>query len=262
MITKQATTHHDRHTADPRDGELPVQASVELIPLTRGDTIEIATVPLPEDVAGGDPCLADLAGRAAAWVAAAGRTDEPTVSIPLYGTHLVWSPRRAALVGPPQRLPAMREAVVEFATIDAELRDLERGIGEALAGLDDDARLAFEFDEATMPRRRELADRYRRAIAHRKRLAVLAPAVHRPAPQPPTFAGQLGERLRDRTRIVERLEHATERADLAERVYTSCGDRVGEFVSSRRHATLEWVIILLLAAELVVLAVDLLANRR
>lgn len=262
MITKHVTAHHDPRAADPHDGELPVQAAIERLPLVGGDTLEIATIPLPDDVAGGVPGLADLAARAAGWIAAAGRIDEPTVSIPLYGTHLLWSPRRAALLAPPQRLPAMREAVAEFAAIDAELRDLERGIGLALAGLDDDAPLAFEFGEAAMPRRRELADRYRRAIAHRRRLAVVAPAVHRPAPQPPTFAGQLGERLRDRTRIVERLEHATEQADLAERVYTSCGDRASDFLSSRRHATLEWVIILLLAAELVVLAVDLLASGR
>jgi uncharacterized Rmd1/YagE family protein len=36
---------------------------------------------------------------------------------------------------------------------------------------------------------------------------------------------------------------------------------VAEFVSSRRHLTLEWVIILLLAAEVVLITIDLLANR-
>jgi uncharacterized Rmd1/YagE family protein len=71
----------------------------------------------------------------------------------------------------------------------------------------------------------------------------------------------VGERLRDRTRLAERLEHAVERADLVERVYAACGDRIGDFAISRRHSALEWVIILLLAAELVLLCVDLLAGR-
>jgi uncharacterized Rmd1/YagE family protein len=35
---------------------------------------------------------------------------------------------------------------------------------------------------------------------------------------------------------------------------------VAEFVSSRRHAALEWVIILLLAVEIVLITVDLLAT--
>ena len=40
-----------------------------------------------------------------------------------------------------------------------------------------------------------------------------------------------------------------------------CGDRLAEYVSSRRHLTLEWVIILLLAAEVVLITIDLLAAR-
>jgi hypothetical protein len=134
-------------------------------------------------------------------------------------------------------------------------------IAAALEHVDGDALLAFEFDEQSLPRRHEIAGRFQDAISLRRRLAVLAPAVHRPAPQPPTLAGQLGERLRDRTRVVERLDHAVEQADLLERVYSGCGDRVAEFVSSRRHLTLEWVIILLLAAEVVLITIDLLANR-
>ena len=57
------------------------------------------------------------------------------------------------------------------------------------------------------------------------------------------------------------VDVAVEQADLLERVYSGCGDRVAEFVSSRRHLTLEWVIILLLAAEVVLITIDLLANR-
>ena len=89
---------------------------------------------------------------------------------------------------------------------------------------------------------------------------MLAPVLQRPTPQPPTLAGQLGERLRDRTRVVERLEHAVEQADLLERVYAGCADRMAEFVTSRRHLTLEWVIILLLVAEVVLITIDLLAT--
>jgi hypothetical protein len=155
----------------------------------------------------------------------------------------------------------MRSALVDFTDREAELRDIERRIGAALEHVDRDAAIAFEADEQAFPRRKELSARFAASVSLRRRLAVLAPVLQRPAPQPPTLAGQLGERLRDRTRVTERLEHAVEQADLLERVYSSCGDRLAEYVSSRRHLTLEWVIILLLAAEVVLITIDLLAAR-
>ena len=240
---------------------LPPDTTVERMPLADGGVFEVALVTVPAvEAAEHDSVIAELVGRASSWVAAAAAGGDPPLVTPLYGTHVVWSPRRAAALGPTERLATMQTAIVDFADREAELRDIERRIAAALEHVDGDAPLAFEFDEQSLPRRREIAGRFQDAISLRRRLAVLAPAIHRPAPQPPTLAGQLGERLRDRTRVVERLDHAVEQADLLERVYSGCGDRVAEFVSSRRHLTLEWVIILLLAAEVVLITIDLLAN--
>jgi hypothetical protein len=265
MITRRADLA-DAAAPPASTAEFPLATVIERIPLPGGTTLELAAlareVTPEDDAAAVDADMADLAARAAAWVAA-GATDavEPPVTIPLYGTLLVWSLRRAAVVGPPDRLPQMQAAVMEFAAHDADLRDAERLIAESMPHVDSDARFAFAFDEAALPHRGELADRFRQAVSIRRRLALLAPAVDRPAPQPPTFAGQLGERLRDRTRIVERLEFAVDQADLLERVYSACGDRASDFVVARRHLTLEWVIIILLAAEVLLVAVDLLGAR-
>ncbi|MGI9176614.1 MAG: hypothetical protein ACR2IT_02005 [Pirellulales bacterium] len=240
---------------------LPPDTSIERLPLAGGCVAEIALVRLPGmDAAEHDALIADLVARATAWVSAAAFGGDPPLVVPLYGTHVVWLPGRSVALGPADRLPAMRAALTDFAGREAELRDLEWRIASGLDHVEGDAALAFEVDEQTLRRRRELAGRFREAVSIRRGLAVLAPVLHRPAPQPPTLAGQLGERLRDRTRVVERLEHAVEQADLLERVYAGCGDRVAEFVSSRRHATLEWVIILLLVVEVVLLTVDLLAT--
>lgn len=242
------------------DAGLPPGATIERLALADGATLELAVLAVPAvDAAAHDAVVADMLASSVTWVTAA--PDEPPLTLPLYGTHTVWSPRRAVAIGPADRLPAMRTAILEFADREAELRDTERRLAGLLEHLDGDAHLAFEFDEASLPRRQELAGRFREAVSLRRRLAILAPALHRPAPQPPTLAGQLGERLRDRTRLVERLEHAVEQADLVERVYGGCGERSAELVTSRRHATLEWVIILLLAAELVLVTIDLLATR-
>lgn len=260
------TTHHDLvdpHSPDTLTDGLPSDAAIERLPLGAARTLELAALARDaadaDDAAAHDAEMADLVARTTAW--ARGRdADLPTV-IPLYGTLVVWSRQRAAIIGPSDRLPQMRAAVVEFAGQDTELRDIESGIAETLAHVDADAPLAFLFDERALPRRGELAARFSQAVSLRRRLALLAPAVQRPAPQPPTLAGQLGERLRDRTRIVERLESAIDQTELLERVYTSCGDRAGECATSRRHATLEWILIILLATEVILLTVDLLAAR-
>lgn len=254
------------HTALDEPGTIPVtglppDTSVERMPLADGGVFEIALVPLPPIDAGAhDATVGELEARAGSWLTAAAPGGDAPLAMPLYGTHVLWSARRAVAIGPADRLPAMRTAIVEFAEREAELRDCERRIAAALEHVDADAPLAFEFDDGALPRRRELSGRFVEAISLRRRLAVLAPVLQRPAPQPPTLAGQLGERLRDRGRIAERLEHAVEQADLLERVYAGCGDRVAEFVSSRRHLALEWVIVLLLAAEVVLITFDLLAH--
>ena len=85
--------------------------------------------------------------------------------------------------------------------------------------------------------------------------------AHRPAPQPPTLAGQLGERLRDRTRVSSGSSMQSSRPTSlsgstppAETAWRSSSRRGGT-------CTLEWVIILLLAAEVVLITVDILAAR-
>jgi len=78
---------------------------------------------------------------------------------------------------------------------------------------------------------------------------------------PPTLASQLGERLRERTRLLERQEFASQRADLAERVAEACGQRALEAGIARRHTALEWTIVVLLVVQTALLVVELLAQR-
>ena len=240
---------------------IPADA-VEHVPLPTGRPFELAAVALgptaaDDDTAAVDAALADVVARARAWVGDDGR---PPLVIPLFGTLTVWGPHRTLVAGPADRLPQLKAAVVEFAALDGELHDIERHLATLLPLVDADAPLAFEFADAALSRRGELAGRFRDAVSLRRRLAVLAPALHVPAPQPPTLAGQLGERLRERTRIVDRAGFATEQADLLERVYTACGERASDFAIARRQAALEWTIVVLLAAEVVLMLVGALTT--
>lgn len=252
---------------------LPAGAIAERLDLPAGDPLEVLVIPVAEPgrTAGshGDD-TAQSAAVATAWVAAArpagaafpAAAGSSPVSVPLYGCHVVWSPRRAAVIGPPPRLADLRAALVEFAAREADLRDAERRVVTLLDGIDADAAVAFAVDERPAARRDELTARYREAVAIRRRLALLAGAIHAPPVHPPTLTAQLAERLRDRTRLAERHEHALDKADLAERVTEACGSRAADLAIARRQMVLEWAIVWLLVAQTAILVVELLAPGR
>ena len=236
--------------------ELLGQVRVEEVPV---DDAVLELVVLPADDADGTQDGEGHEAAALAWVAAC-RADMPPVQVPLYGTTVIWSPSRAAILAPHAALVAVREALLDFARCDAALRRLEGEAGVLLGRLDEDAPCAVEFDERHIDRQASLEERFRRSVRLRADLATLAPAVLRPPVHPPTLAAQLGERLRERTRLADRLEFVQAKADVLDRVYDLCAQRVGDFAIARRHLRLEWVIIVLLAAELVVLLVEVLAG--
>ena len=92
------------------------------------------------------------------------------------------------------------------------------------------------------------------------KIARLSPRIHLPPEHPPTLAGQLGERLRDRSRLADREEFADEQLDTIIRLYETSGQRVSEFTLAHREYILIWVIVLLLGAEILLLLIDLLPS--
>jgi hypothetical protein len=266
-------------TASGREHARGSKASEALPPELVGRA-RLETVPLPHDLAELSLLLVEITAdpqpeieqAAASWVgdharSASGSAEEwppsepSTVRVPLYGTQVLWTPRRAAVLGEPHRLAAIRDALVDFATSEARLRWMEQAVSAALDDVAVDAPLATTLDETTLERAPELARRFVRAITIRTQLARLAPAVHRPPVHPPTLASQVGERLRERARLADRLEFVDRQAEVVDRVYELCSQRAGDLTIARRHMRLEWAIILLLAAELLVLSVELLAGR-
>jgi hypothetical protein len=180
--------------------------------------------------------------------------------IALHGVQIVWSPARAAIVAPVDRLDAARGALVEFAYYEGELRDLERCLADGWPRLEADSPLAFEFDEKGIARRTELARGFQQALALRSRLARLTPQIQRPLVHPPTLASQIGERLRERTRLAERVEFADGQLAVFEHVYEMCSQRASEFLQSRKGHNLEWIIIVLLAAQTLLLLFERLTS--
>jgi len=140
--------------------------------------------------------------------------------------------------------------VLEATAHERELRSIERAMEESWPALESDSALAFEFDEASVGRRAQLRERLHRVLVLRARLARIAPYLLSPLAHPPTLASQVAERLRERLRMPTRHEAAAVQLDVFRDAYDMCGQRASDYMLARTGHRLEWVIIVLLAAQL------------
>lgn len=223
--------------------------------LPEGGTFE-ASIPLGIDGAGLSLACIPGSGRelpdaVRAWVEADPESDgEPAVWMAFQGAHLHWSPGRAAILAPGERLGSVRAVVVEATAHARELRAIERAMTGWWPELEADSALAFEFEESAVPRRKQLRARLHRVMVLRARLARIAPYLLSPLVHPPTLASQVADRMRERLRMAARHEAASLQIEVVRDTYETCGARASEFMLARTGHRLEWTIIVLLAAQL------------
>jgi hypothetical protein len=243
---------------------LPAAAALHRRSLTATHTLDLLVVPAEASSQNGgialDGAIDDVAAIIRTWVGAA-ETSAPAVIIPLYDCLVAWAPERAAVVGPPERLASLETAVVEFAMREAELRSGEQQATVLLDAIEGDLAVDDEMHGRSRQERLAVTQRYRAAVTIGRQLSLLAPAVHAPPVHPATLASQLGERLRERTRLVERHELATARGELVERLAEASRQRTLEVSVARQQTGLEWTIVVLLVVQTALLMVDLLAQR-
>lgn len=193
----------------------------------------------------------ELLANVRAWVEASlANHQPPSHMMTLQGAQILWSPQRIAVLAPVNRLEAIRKALVQAAFYESELADIERALGAAWPQWEADLPLAFEFDERSLAKRKQLKQRFRDVLLLRARHARIAPQVHAPHLHPATLASQVEERFRERTRLVHRHEFVGEQLEVFEKVYENCSQRASDFVLTRSSNTLEWVIIVLLLAQI------------
>lgn len=231
------------------------QGSLQPEGLPEGATLERVKTRGPVEVAMEILCIpgegGELPPTVDAWVGAGVSGEAASASwMSLQGLRILWSPDRCAILAPSDRLPAVRNAVLDVSGHERALRAIERALDSAWPELDSDAPLAFEFEESAVGRRTELRERLGRVLLMRARLARIAPAVLAPPVYPPTLASQVADRLRERLRIASRYEAAAIQIDAFRDTYDMCGQRASDFMLARTGHRLEWVIIVLLAAQL------------
>jgi hypothetical protein len=243
---------------------VPLHSAIRRVHLAAGGVLDILVMPVaqPLDASASRSELAETVGR---WIAAVNLAlrplAPPSVVVPLYDCLVGWAAGRAAVVGPPDRLATLESTVVEFASREAELHAAEEQACHLMDAVVCDADGSVASHPPAPEFRTMLARRYVDAVAVSRRLALLAPAIHAPPTHPPTLASQLGERLRDRTRLLERHDLATEQAGLAERIAEASRQRADELAVAQKQTGLEWTIVVLLVVQTTLLVVDLLARQ-
>jgi hypothetical protein len=197
-----------------------------------------------------------LADAETAHIAASPRSVMTTIQ----GAHVFWTPRRIAVVARGDRLDTVRDALLEVAYFEGELRDIEGQLADGWPALEDDIPHAFEFDERSAARQRQLRDRFQQVVLLRARLARIAPFLLAPHVYPPTITSQVSERLRERTRIHARYECVSDQLEVFERVYEMCGQRSSDYGLTQSSIKLEWIIVVLLLAQIVLALFEILTS--
>ncbi|MBL8854108.1 MAG: hypothetical protein JNK57_09065 [Planctomycetaceae bacterium] len=190
---------------------------------------------------------------------------DPTTAIrsqllALQGAQIVWHPQCLVVMVSPNRLETVCQAVLEGYFFESQLRSLESTLEANWDGTLADAPLGFEFNATAISRREELAQRFRDVLNLRTRYARLTSFIIVPHVYPPTLASQIGERLRERLRMEERLDLVDGKLEVQEHVYELCSHRASEFMVARTGHHLEWVIIILLGFQTLMWIVDLLST--
>lgn len=176
------------------------------------------------------------------------------------GIQILWRPDQVIVDAPSGRNELVSRAILDSTKNELTLEWLESEIDSKWDDVRSDAPLAFEFHEHAVPRREQLSQRFQRLVEARAAYAKLVPQIIVPYVHPPTLTSQIGERLRERLRMPERLELLDQKLAAQERVYELCSHRVSEFMVARKGHQLEWVIILLLLMQSVLLLVEYLAK--
>ena len=218
-----------------------------------GEILDVLLLPLP----GAPPGVpSETATDAEQWWEEKNDARAQPVLVKYRGVELMWRPGRAVLQCDPGQTEPLLLAVVEFAHYECELRRIEREIAESWGELEQDKALAFEVTPADLERGEAVGARMGRALGRRIRHARIEPHLYEPEATQPAASRRLGAELREKARIETRLETVDGQIEVFEDVYEMSGQRMGEFRAAREEHVLEWVIVLLLAAELVLLLVQ------
>ncbi len=216
------------------------------LPEAAPDTLDVVQLP------GGDASPAEAVERALAWVAPpSGRR---ATELLLHSERVLWAPGRAVVIGSAANLEAYLRGLACFGFLEAALAALERQIEAAWPAAARDAELTHGLDAAALRRWPAVNLATRQATQARLRLAAIGGPLERAPMALAAPAARLFTELATQAEVVHRLDRAETRIEALVELYQAANDRLSEFSYFRRESRVEWLIVAVLAAELVLLA--------
>ncbi len=173
-------------------------------------------------------------------------------------TEVNWRPGRMVLRCERDQINSMLTALVEFHYFEKELRKIESELDAGWSDLNQDRRLAFQVSDRDLVRNEIVANRMEQTLERRMRHVRIESRLYHPGSQISVAAQKLGEELREKTRIEARCASVDSQIEVFEHVYEMASQRLGEFRDARYGHKLEWIIILLLASEMIWLIAEFL----
>ena len=209
----------------------------------------------------GTGALSDMPDSLLLWCASApAARGRGAAFAALHNAQLAWAPGRAVIAADPQTLDLVFPALLEFAWLASELEHLESQLNSRWTQLQADIPAAFNAATPSPEQHTNLRERFCHAVAAKARLVQIAPLIESPPVYPPTVASQAGERLREKARLPERLETLREQLDTFTHVYELAAQKLSDATASRSSLQLEWIIVVLLGFEVLLILVEILSQ--
>ena len=192
-----------------------------------------------------------------AWVERSGSAEAVAViSVKVEDAIVLWRPGRATIQASPERIGPALLALAEFAFFEAQLRRLEAETAQAWPEAQGDVPLTFHVGQAELDRQAPVGQRAGHVFDRRIRYVRIEPHLYSPAATLPALAQQLGEELREKARVEDRLESLDGKTEVFEYIYELAGQRISDYSHFRRGIFLELLIVVFLAFEVGLMAVE------
>jgi hypothetical protein len=201
---------------------------------------------------GGDGVQAATRAAAEAWIAGEGLVD-----LTLQSDRILWRPGHALVISGGD-FDAYLRGLASFALYESELRRLEQDLLAWWPMAQKDVPLTHRVDRRALHRWRHVARMTEAVAGARFRLVAIEACLERGPESLQGLARRLFIELALRIGATHRLERLDDQIDVVADLYELANDRLSEFSYFRREYVLEFLIIGVLALEVLLLLYEIL----
>ena len=187
----------------------------------------------------------------------------PTIELLAKPYRILWRPPHAIVFGGNNLPEELLSALVEFSSLENQLRQLEAKTAGYLEVCKNDVSLTHAVGPSDLRRQTHVNKMTEQIVSSQMELVRLAPCFDNLYGRLTSQTKHILEALAEKTRVWDdRIEALEDRLESLWDLYELANDRLTEFSYFRQEFWLEWAIIVLLVLELVVMFWEALALSR